>query len=238
MVADTNKILVLDRNFPQAKMLRTLDCDAPVLNFVEIFKNRFFFLGGEQGFTVKFDFKEDFREVKSATAAGKSAINLINCKVSRKYGAEQEYSLTSGGQIVSDVNYDQWLIINENRKSFRLNVNKDNVRNPEVQVVFHNLPSQEIKAICAHPFYWHDRNQYMAVMDNQDVVSVVKATINEDAVNEGLKIAKYERGVLLMDSYGSQQQPDDMTLVALNTRKSTLWLRKMTKSFFATLDIS
>jgi hypothetical protein len=88
MIADSNKILVLDRNFPQAKLLRTLDCDSPLLNFVEIFKNRFFFIGGEQGFTVKFDFKEDFREIKSAAAAGKSSINLINCRVSRKYGAD------------------------------------------------------------------------------------------------------------------------------------------------------
>jgi hypothetical protein len=47
MIADSNKILVLDRNFPQAKLLRTLECESPVLNFVEIFKNRFFFIGGE-----------------------------------------------------------------------------------------------------------------------------------------------------------------------------------------------
>jgi len=45
----------------------------------------------------------------------------------------------------------------------------------------------------------------MAVMDNQDVVSVVKATINELAINEGLKIAKFERGVCLMDCFGSLQ---------------------------------
>ena len=49
----------------------------------------------------------------------------------------------------------------------------------------------------------------MAVMDFQDVVSVVKATIVEDSVNEDLRIAKYERGVQLMDSYGKDQLVGD-----------------------------
>ena len=52
--------------------------------------------------------------------------------------------------------------------------------------------------------YWHDKYQYMAVMDFQDVVSVVRATVVENARNEDLKIAKYERGLNLMDCYGSK----------------------------------
>jgi hypothetical protein len=273
MACAGKKVLILDKQSTEKTLLKTIDTKDQ-LNAVQVRKDKYFYCGGQNGFIVKFDTSQpDFKEI----SLDNWTEDIISIKFSKKNN-NTEFGINSDEQIVTDMDRNVWMFINKDRQSFYVfdSRKKENQQQCDIKIDFDNTgfdggflrveepDFRETKALEAHPNFWHDKHQFMALMDKDEDVNVYKVNMRNHDRNTDFLIDQFEPGCNLLTCFGSakheqfaqmqavdaansqngqkssvnlidEEASAEMNIAALNTKTDTIWLKKLKKDYFDSL---
>ena len=195
--------------------------------------HRYFQCSGLNGYRVFYDIQRSFK----ATAGEARNHDILSAKSSCKFG--QQFGLQAEDEIFTDLAFDTWIKIDEQRESFyKFHFEGDEERVTPIRLK--GLDFMKVRQIVPSPYFGMNDNWQVAVMDGEGVVSLQTVELIEGEFNEGLSLSPFAPTIKLIELYGAQnlkslgqcQTPElqsELFLVGLRNpgggKAPTIWLK-------------
>ena len=160
---DLRNIQIFDRaNFSVVKQMKTNE----QVICVTFNDNRYFQCCGLNGFRIFYDVQRSFK----ATSGEQRQHDILSAKSSCEFG--DQFGLQAEDQIFTDLAYDTWIKIDDQRESFyKFHYVNDQERVTPIRLK--GLDFLNIRQILPSPYFGMNENYQVAYMDDNGTVQLV-----------------------------------------------------------------
>merc|ERR1712032_1146893 len=113
------------------------------------------------------------------------------------------FGLQAEDEIFTDLRYDTWIKIDEQRESF-YQFHFEGEQEKVTPLRLKGLDFLKIRAIQPSPYFGMNGNYQVAYMDSEGIVYLVECEVIEGEFNEGLTLSPFVPSIKLIDLYGAE----------------------------------